>query len=336
MKKKKKKLKKNTKKVNLQSTDDQACSDEEACSDEQAWSDAQTWIEKVWDADKIPTEEELKNADTNIYTAVFRWLLMRGIRPDPTKEPTDFNQPKMSDKEILDKWNKNMDPTVPIHICGMCGRQDIMSNEYVNPNTEYDYKLMDADDIAFICEANEKEIAEKSKQHPLHRQALHLTKIKGKLYHLVEQGVQENDKVMVCKVCVKALQHAKKKNKAPIHTIANYDLGKIPDKLKKFPLNMVETMALSTGHLISPVLHFKSINKKCVKGHAYGIKMKKDDVLNSITDILPRCDLDLKINIVIFGEGNMRKIAEKHIQKNFLKIRMPRVMLWLHWLKNIG
>ncbi|MCP4054818.1 MAG: hypothetical protein GY739_17590 [Mesoflavibacter sp.] len=202
----------------------------------------------------------------------------------------------MSDKEILDKWNKNMDPTVPIHICGMCGRQDIMSKEYVKPDIDYDYKLMDADEIAFICEADEKEIEKKEielkSKH--YRQALHLTKIKGKLYHLVEQGVQENDKVMVCKVCVKALQHAKKKNKAPIHTIANYDLGKIPDYLKNFPLNMVEKMAISTGHLISPVLHFRAINKKCVKGHAYGIKMQKDDVMKSITNILPRCDLDLK------------------------------------------
>ncbi|MCP4054760.1 MAG: hypothetical protein GY739_17290, partial [Mesoflavibacter sp.] len=259
-------------------------------SDDQAWSDAQSWIEKVWNADKIPTDEELKNADTNIYAAVFRWLLMRGIRPDPTKEPTDFNQPKMSEKEILEKWNKNMDPTVPIHICGMCGRQDIMSNEYVNLDTEYDYKLMDADEIAFICEANEKNLPAEGTDH---RKALHLKKINGKLYHLVEQGVRNNGKVVVCKVCVKALQYAKTKNKPPIHTIANYDLGKIPDNLKNFPLNMVETMALSTGHLISPVLHFRAINKKCVKGHAYGIKMQKDDVMKSITETLPRCDLDL-------------------------------------------
>ncbi|MCP4055299.1 MAG: hypothetical protein GY739_20115, partial [Mesoflavibacter sp.] len=122
----------------------------------------------------------------------------------------------------------------------------------------------------------------------------------------------------------------------PIHTIANYDLGKIPNKLKENPLNMVEKMAISTGHCVNPVLHFKAVNNKCVKGHAYGIKMRKDDVLDSVTDILPRCDLDLKINIVIFGEGRMRKIAEEHIKNNFLQIRMPRIMLWLRWLKNIG
>ncbi len=38
-----------------------------------------------------------------------------------------------------------MDPKALIRICGMCGRQDIMTKKYVKPKTPYDYKLMDAE-----------------------------------------------------------------------------------------------------------------------------------------------------------------------------------------------
>ncbi len=285
-------------------------------------TDNDTWIKKVWNANKIPSEEELKNADYNVHAAVFRWLLMRGTRPDPTKEPKNLIQP-INRKAILEKWTQYMDPNAPIHVCGMCGRRDIMTKE------DIDYKLIPANSL-HICKANEKDLPPEGSAR---RQVMNLVKIGDELFHFVAEGVKD-DKVIVCSTCSSALQYANDHKKPPMHTIAHYDLGKIPSTLPY--LNLTERMTIATGLAIKTIIHVKSPNPHSIKGHAFGIKMKKDDVLHSIVKQLPRCDLDMRMQLVIYGTGAMRKTAEKYIRNTWLKIRVGRIMLWLSWLKKIG
>ncbi len=82
----------------------------------------------LMNADEIPSEQDLKNADRDPVAAVFRWLLMRGIRPDPTKEPQNLVQP-VNEKEILDKWKQCMDPTALLHDLLICAKLDHISKD---------------------------------------------------------------------------------------------------------------------------------------------------------------------------------------------------------------
>ncbi len=85
-------------------------------------TDKNAWLTRLWNGDELPTDNELKQADHDPISAVFRFILMRGIREDPRKEPKDLVQ-SVDKKEILDKWKECMNPNVPIRVCATCGKR---------------------------------------------------------------------------------------------------------------------------------------------------------------------------------------------------------------------
>ncbi len=109
----------------------------------------------------IPKKDELNNAD---------------------RDPQAVNK-----KQILNKWNACMDLNVPIHVCGMCDKRDIMTGK--------DCKLIHRGKLN-ICKVNIKKL----KRNPHRRKAMNVVKIGKQLFHLVREGVR-GDKVIVCKTC---------------------------------------------------------------------------------------------------------------------------------------
>eukprot|EP01084_Bolivina_argentea_P113069 201603_1 len=139
-------------------------------------------------ADKLPNDKELEKADQNIIAATFRWLLMRGIRPDPTKEPKDLVT-QINRKKIYDDWKEAMDINVPIRICGLCGIQDIM--------TKNEYDTICIANLSNIWKADKKEIPPKNS---VAYEARHLVQIGDDIFKLVKEGI-EGDQITLCNTC---------------------------------------------------------------------------------------------------------------------------------------
>ena len=78
------------------------------------------------------------------------------------------------------------------------------------------------------------------------------------------QGGIQDDKVIIDNKCKAALQYANKNDKPLIHSIAHYDLGKIPEELRKHPLNLTEKLVISIGY--SSCCFFQCSNIRPKKG----------------------------------------------------------------------
>ncbi len=282
-------------------------------------------------ADKVPTDEELKKADQNLEAATFRFLLMRGIPADARKEPKNLVEP-INEKQIFDEWKKSMNINAPIRICGLCGRRDIMTTEYVNKNTPYEYKIVPASSLPNCFKADKDKLPPKNSAI---YKAKHLVEIGDHIFKLVKEGI-EGDQVTICNICQPALEYANNKSKPPQQTVAYYDCGRIPEELRKFPLNVVERMAISIALVISPVYHINAPTVDFIKGHAYGMKLEYSDIAASIVNKLPRSDLHCRLQLVIYGTEALQEAAARLARRTFLKIRVSRIFLWLNWLKEIG
>ncbi len=297
----------------------------------------ETWINEVWDANDIPTDEQLEHADFNIIWALWRFLLMRGIAQDRREEP-NFDQ-KCNVKKILEKWKEQMNPSVPFRICGTCGICDIMTKD--------DYTLVTPGKRNALSWAKAK-IKDLPPPNSARYKAMNLVVIKGIIYHLVEKGVEKNGTVVCCKTCTKSIPNANKTGRAPKHTVAHYDLGKIPAHLK--PLTPIEKLAISRAVLFVPVYKFvvcsskqedgswKTMWNEGIKGYCFCIKISKEETRDSITkgNDLPRNDLSNYIKIVIHGEKGKEQTAKRLARKHKLTLNLKNMIAWLKWLKAIG
>ncbi len=284
-------------------------------------TDNNTWKQKLWNADEIPSKQQLKIADRDVISASWRFLLLNKIRGDPKKEPKDLVV-SIDEEKILNDWKNAMNHDIPMIICGTCGERDFMiENE--------DYIRTSVEKLAFF--------KVKKESIPTNKWILHarnLKKIGNDVYKFVKEGVNEDDTINVCKKCKSSFAYAFKHNKYPLHTIANYDLGRIPAWLPT--LNITEKYSIKITMVVNSIFHFKSLKGRCIKGHAFAVKLSKQDIENSIEYNLPRCDVHNYMQLVIYGTDSMRKTALDLIKNTKLHIRLDRVLFWLHWLKGIG
>ncbi len=290
-------------------------------------TDENSWIKRLFNSDQLPSDAELKNANYDVIAAVYRFLLMRGIRKDPRKEPKDVTH-SVNLKNKLDKWKECMNPNVPIHVCGLCGCQYFMA--------ESDgFKLFEPNDLQ-LFEAND--LPDNSKR----LKAMHLLQIDNVTYHFAYKGITKDNKVIVCKTCQEALGHARTVNKAPNFTIKHYDLGKYPSHLK--PLKPVEKLAIARAIGVVLTYHMKPIrvNDTTImtpigfKGHTFCIKISYDETIKSIVEKLPRTDISNWMSIKIYGDPGMGHAALKLAKKTHCRIRLDVILNWLKWLKDIG
>ena len=65
---------------------------------------------------------------------------------------------------------------------------------------------------------------------------------------------------------------------------------------------MSEKLVTAIAIPIIQVVHVRGLKENdTIKGHCFGIKLQRHDVIKDIAKVLPRTDIDLKMQLVIHG-----------------------------------
>ena len=280
----------------------------------------------------MPSFEDLiKSSDSNPINAIYRLLCMSGNAENCRNEPNLENT--WDEQKIINNWINHMGKNCQIVICATCGKKDILDNANFMEPRDFNSPKLDIFKVDMI---------KFNKFNSFKQNALHTVDIKGIKYHYCNKGLiyKDNkiDKLRICKTCWKALDHIKKSSKPPINTFARYDLGNIEyNNLPK--LSYAEKLAISRAVLFVPIYHFRAtqgVANQGIKGHVFGAKTSRHDLLDSLVEELPRTDLDKRIQLVIYGKNECNFIAKNVIRQSVLQLRFHNILIWLTWLKNIG
>ena len=277
---------------------------------------------------KAIKENRTKNIDYN--SAGFLKMIGKNLE-DPRQKPQNINF-NINKDEILNQWKQSMDHNIGIGTCATCGRQIIKADK--------EFKVMKITNKLLQCfKADQTTLPNKNS---IKYKCLHLMEFNnGKdIFKLCDKGVK-GDQVTVCKVCLGKLNHAKKTKIPPIHTLANYDLCKIPNDLCPIQdLTLGERLAMSKVIVHVPLIQLKPVygpGNAGIKGHSFGIKSTQDEIARSMVQILPRHDLDEVIHVSLVAEKEMIPIAKKILKQGggALNIRAHVIIPWLQWLKEM-
>lgn len=290
-------------------------------------ADAQATTQRLIDsyilrsADQVPTDDMLKRYQQDPKMAQCILWLMSGLPQDYREAPTEMTvRPDLA--AMLKKWSTKMGLKALIQVCATCGKRDVM--------TEGEFRLMPPDHARLKwCKIDKKHLPEEGTPG---RDVLHLVELEGEFYHVAAEGVQDGQ-FIVCNSCSTRLQHAKEKGRAPVGTIAHYDLGKIPSHLLQ--LTLAEKLAIAKTLVFVPVIQFKAVcgaRNVGIKGHAFSVPLSKPDTVES----LPRSDLKEHIQLAIYGSKETWKIAKAVARRGPLTLRIDVILGWLRWLKSIG
>ena len=249
---------------------------------------------------------------------------MRGF-PQSMNEQKINLENNRNDKNIYLKWKKEMQQNVNIVVCATCGVKDVwVKDEFVKKH--YSNVLFN------IFKVNENIFNEYSTTR---KNAMHIHEFDGQKYHFASKGVI-NDEVIVCQICWKSFNYAKYKSKPPINTFAKYDLGNVYNLPK---LSYAEKIAISKAIIFVPIIHYRTTNiiqSKGIKGHAFGMKQSKNEILESFVHKLPRTDLNKWMQIVIIGIDEGIHIAKQIIRQGSLQLKLENILKWLTFLKAVN
>ena len=278
---------------------------------------------------KSITENRTKSIDYN--AAAFLKMIGPNLA-DPRQRPQNMNL-NINKDEMLSQWKKCMDHKISIGVCATCGSQVIKADD--------EFKVMKITNKLPQCfKADNNTLPNKNL---IKYKCLHIIEFNNGLdvFKLCDKGVK-GDQVTVCKLCLGKLIHAKKNQKPPTHTIAHYDLCKIPINLCPIQdLTLGEKLAMSKVIVHVPLIQLKPVygpGNAGIKGHSFGIKSTQDEIERSIVQILPRHDLDEVIHVSLVAEKEMIPIAKKILKQagGALDIRAHVIIPWLQWLKEMG
>ena len=131
----------------------------------------------------------------------------------------------------------------------------------------------------------------------------------------------------VCKDCAKSSTGSKR-------WLVNSDPGRIPDHLKKVPLNIAEAIVLNEHVIFNKVVMLNVVKKRHLSGHVISIEINRRD--NQTAASLPRREYSNYIKLAFFGEAGMHTIAYDQMRKenwDVITVRPEVVEMWMEDLE---
>ena len=118
--------------------------------------------------------------------------------------------------------------------------------------------------------------------------------------------------------------------------LVNSDPGRIPEDLKKIPLNMAEKIVLNEAVIFNNTVLLDVVKKNHLSGHVISIEVNRRD--NQPAPLLPRKEYSEYIQLAFFGEGGMRPLAFKLMRTQkweFTVVRPEVVHAWMEGLEMV-
>ena len=153
-------------------------------------------------------------------------------------------------------------------------------------------------------------------------------KVAGKLTWWTDENVTHHDistaRVFVCKACDKP-------NTGHKRWLINSDPGRIPEDLKKIPLNMSEQIVLNKYVIFNNTVMLDVVKKNHLSGHVISIPITKRSKQSQEAH-LPRLEYSDHIKLAFFGKRGMKKIAFDLMRKHnfdFIVVRPDVIERWM-------
>ena len=141
----------------------------------------------------------------------------------------------------------------------------------------------------------------------------------------------ESAQVTLCIVCFIDLKSAFQfKKGAPEHTIAYWDLGRVPSYVPK--LNAAELIAIAKVVVFTPIFELKAVHgarSTGMRGHVVALPLNSTKSLDSVVKSLPRRDLAKRVKLCILGNKSTWKIAKNIARRGPLSIKLEPMLLFL-------
>ena len=212
------------------------CQLENEKNDEAIWADIDAY--DVLTANYWPTDEMLRKwRQSPKMKAVLFWKLRKPAQD--SRELPDLSIPNIPFEQILTDWDAKQGKDSEPNVCALCATRKFRA--------KYKYKEMDPFGKSLKwCRISHAEL---NQMNPTLREARHLVTINDITFQVASQGVIKKNgvkKFIVCNRCHGTLQNATKSNNPPEGTLAYYDMGRIPKRLKLLKLSWAEKIAIST------------------------------------------------------------------------------------------
>ena len=248
--------------------------------------------------------------------AAFR--MMAGVPRDVRICPTDMSF-KVDVENMIDRWKAEIGHDVDIRVCGTCNARDIM--------TEGEYTLIPiTHNYLKVCMLK-RELPSK-----VYQDGFHIVRHNNIDYKLNPEAFDEKSaQVTVCMVCFIDLKSAYQfKKEAPRHTVAYWDLGRVPSYVPK--LRAAEIIAIARAVVFTPIFELKAIHgmrSTGMRGHVVALPLNSTESLESVVESLPRRDLAKRIKLCILGNKSTWKIAKDIARRGPLSIKLEPMLLFL-------
>ena len=119
------------------------------------------------------------------------------------------------------------------------------------------------------------------------------------------------------------------KKKAPKHTIAYWDLGRVPSYVPK--LNPAELIAIAKVVVFTPIFELKAIHgvrSSGMRGHVVAMPLNSSESLDSVVESLARRDMAKRVKLCILGNKSTWKVAKNIARRGPLSIKLEPMLLF--------
>ena len=253
----------------------------------------------LWSSDALPDDDLLKQFELHPYVAAAAFRMMAGVPRDTRICPTDMSF-DVDVQNMIDRWKAEVGHDVDIRVCGTCNARDIMTEgEYRQIPITHNYLK--------VC------ILERELPSNVIRDGKHIVRHNDIDYKINPKAFNvESAQVTLCIVCFIDLKSAFQfKKEAPKHTLAYWDLGRVPSYVPK--LNAAELIAIAKFVVFTPIFELKAIHgarSTRMRGHVVALPLNSSESLDSVVESLPRRDLAKRVKICILGNKSTWKIAK--------------------------
>ena len=278
----------------------------------------------LWSSDALPDDDLIKKFELNPYVAAAAFRMMGGVPEDVRICPTDMTF-KVDVENMINRWKAEVGHDVDIRVCGACNARDIMTEgEYRQIPITHNYLK--------IC------ILKEELPSKVFRDGKHIVRHNNIDYKInPEAFIAQSALVTLCLVCFIDLKSAFQfKKEAPKHTIAYWDLGRVPSYVPK--LNAAELIAIAKVVVFTPLFELKAVHgarSTGLRGHVVALPLNSTESLDSVVESLPRRDLAKRVKLCILGNKSTWKIAKNIARRGPLSIKLEPMLLFLQWLKEI-